>query len=138
MGVDPQKRTKSAVATKADGNLYFPTCFLASQKLGDGNEIVERVLFKIDRVLKESERKMAQAQPRNVRMASRTEEEEDAFVRSGMAAIEVEHARYLKSNPNGGKSCIAVPTDAYESLLHEAFHGLPLSILSKDKTASSI
>ena len=72
-----------------------------------------------------------------VKMASRVEQEV-TFVKSAMAAVEVEHARYLKSNPNGGKSCIAVPTDAYESLLHEAFHGLPLSILSKDNTAKPV
>jgi hypothetical protein len=69
------------------------------------------------------------------RMASKVEE--GAFVKSGMTAVQIEHAIYLQSsNKNGsGKSCIAVPTDAYESLLRAAFHGtMPISILGKDKT----
>ncbi len=68
-------------------------------------------------------------------MASK--EDEDAFVKSGMAAVHVEHAKYLQSS-HSGKSCIALPTDAYESLLVAAFRGMPLSVLGKDKTEKPV
>jgi hypothetical protein len=56
----------------------------------------------------------------------------ESFVQNGMTAIALEHATYMKTA--GSKTCIALPTLAYESLLHEAFYNLPLSILSKDDT----
>ena len=66
--------------------------------------------------------------------------EEDAFVKSGMAAVQIEHAIYLQSNNNkSGKSCIALPKDTYESLLKLAFHGTTqLSVLGKDKTVKPV
>jgi hypothetical protein len=70
------------------------------------------------------------------KMASKAEE--DAFVKRGMAAVQIEHSIYLQSKVSG-KSCIALPTDAYESLLRAVFHNtLPLSILGKDKTVKPV
>jgi hypothetical protein len=71
-------------------------------------------------------------------MASRVEEEV-AFIKSGMAAVQVEHTKYLQSTTaTGGKSCIAVPTYVYESLLHDAFRGVPLSVQNKDGSVKPV
>jgi hypothetical protein len=70
-------------------------------------------------------------------MASKVEEEE-RFVQSGMAAVEAEHAKYLHSTTTGGKSCVAVPTYVYGSLLRDAFHGLALSVLNKDGSVKPV
>jgi hypothetical protein len=65
--------------------------------------------------------------------------EEEWFIKSGMAAVEAEHAKYLQSaTASGGKSCVAVPTYVYESLLREAFHGLPLSVQNKDGSVKPV
>jgi hypothetical protein len=78
------------------------------------------------------------SEPQRGTMKSKAEEEE-RFIRSGMAAVEVEHAKYLQSTTaTGGKSCVAVPTYAYESLLREAYHGMPLSLFNKDMTVKPV
>jgi hypothetical protein len=79
---------------------------------------------------------MAQ-QPATGKMASQVEEE-DAFVKSGMAAIAVEHAKYLTTDADG-KRCIAVPTDTYEALLRATFcyEGSQLSLAGKDGSIES-
>jgi hypothetical protein len=79
---------------------------------------------------------MAQ-QPAPGRMASQVEEE-DAFVRSGMVAIAVEHAKYLRTDIDS-KRCIAVPTETYETLLRATFcyEGSQLSLAGKDGSIES-
>jgi hypothetical protein len=78
---------------------------------------------------------MAQ-QPATHRLALQVEE--DAFVKSGMAAIAVEHAKYLRTDTDG-KRCIAVPTDTYEALLRATFcyAGSQLSLAGKDGSLDS-
>jgi hypothetical protein len=63
----------------------------------------------------------------------------EAFVKSGMAAIAVEHAKYLKTDTNDGKRCLAVPTDTYEALLRATFSytGMQLSLAGKDGSIES-
>jgi hypothetical protein len=65
-------------------------------------------------------------------------DEEDAFVKSGMAAIALEHAKYLRTDADG-KRCIAVPTDTYETLLRATFcyEGSQLSLAGKDGSLES-
>jgi hypothetical protein len=79
---------------------------------------------------------MAQ-QPATGRRASQVEQE-DSFVKSGMAAIAVEHANYLRADTDG-KGCIAVPTDTYEALLRATFcyEGSQLSLAGKDGSIES-
>ncbi len=63
---------------------------------------------------------------------------ENVFVMSGMAAIELEHANYLKTS-SGSTACIAVPTDAYETLLRATFRRFPLLTLAgKDGSDKSV
>jgi hypothetical protein len=63
---------------------------------------------------------------------------QEAFVKSGMAAIAVEHANYLKADTDG-KRCIAVPTETYEALLRATFcyTGMQLSLAGKDGSIES-
>jgi hypothetical protein len=64
---------------------------------------------------------------------------QEAFVKSGMAAIAVEHAKYLKTDTDDSKRCIAVPTDTYDTLLRATFcyEGSQLSLAGKDGSLES-
>jgi hypothetical protein len=79
---------------------------------------------------------MAQ-QPATGRMTSVLDEEDD-FVKSGMAAIALEHAKYLRTDTDD-KGCIVVPTDTYEALLRATFcyAGSQLSLAGKDGSIES-
>jgi hypothetical protein len=65
--------------------------------------------------------------------------EEDNFVKSGIAAIAVEHDKYLRTDTDDSKRCIAVPTDTYEALLRATFcyEGSQLSLAGKDGSLES-
>jgi hypothetical protein len=61
---------------------------------------------------------------------SNNSNEEETFVQNGLSAIALEHTSFMKTT--GSKSCIALPTLAYEELLRSVFRHLLLSIIDKN------
>jgi hypothetical protein len=118
--------------------MLFLTCIMgkADARRKRNRETGFIVLKKLTMFKKCQQGKMAQ-QPATGRLASQVEEE-DAFVKSGMAAIAAEHAKYLTTDTDG-KGCIAVPTDTYETLLRATFcyEGSQLSLAGKDGSLKS-